>query len=207
MVGAKFASFFGKYPVSRGMVAYSILWPTSELCRQFSDIKSDNKQRFQATFFLTYPKNIYPPSLMAWFDVYCRSELDYSRAVRFSLYGTLWVAPTVFMWVKFIGRIIPGNSLPIAMVKAIVDQAVWAPFTISTFYWGMARLEGRSNKEAIDEVKTKFIPTWKVFHHSWLFNLNLTFLFMVVNLVFRQQLLFGQSSRLSTLVLYVKETE
>lgn len=140
MVGAKFASFFGKYPVSRGMVAYSILWPTSELCRQFSDIKSDNKQR---------------------------SELDYSRAVRFSLYGTLWVAPTVFMWVKFIGRIIPGNSLPIAMVKAIVDQAVWAPFTISTFYWGMARLEGRSNKEAIDEVKTKFIPTWKAAATVW----------------------------------------
>jgi hypothetical protein len=75
------------------------------------------------------------------------------------------VAPTLYCWVKIAGKVLPGSSLLIAMVKAGLDQIVYSPFSIITFYWGMSVLEGHTNDEAIEEVKNKLIPTWKVIQY------------------------------------------
>ena len=88
--------------------------------------------------------------------------MDFQRLARFSLFGSFWVAPTVFAWVKLSSRLIPGSSLRIAATKAIVEQFTYGPFSIISFYFGMNLLEGKNTKEALEEVKKKFLPTWKV---------------------------------------------
>jgi hypothetical protein len=44
----KFTVLFTKYPISRGMVVYAILWPSSDLCRQLatSGIQKDKMYNF-----------------------------------------------------------------------------------------------------------------------------------------------------------------
>ena len=43
--------------------------------------------------------------------------LDVMQALRFGFYGTLWVAPSLFVWVRVIGRVMPGQSLAIGIKK------------------------------------------------------------------------------------------
>ncbi|EFX89001.1 hypothetical protein DAPPUDRAFT_191208 [Daphnia pulex] len=136
----KFTVLFTKYPISRGMVVYAILWPSSDLCRQLatSGIQKDKT-----------------------------TPVDLPRLARFSLFGTLWVAPTVFTWVKISSRLIPGSSLRVAAVKAILEQFTYGPFSIISFYFGMNLLEGKSSNEAWHEVENKFLQTWKTGVKFW----------------------------------------
>jgi len=50
------------------------------------------------------------------------------------------------------------------MIQVLVEQVVYSPFAISTFYIGIGLLEGRKLEETFDEVKAKFIPTYKASH-------------------------------------------
>lgn len=47
------------------------------------------------------------------------------------------------------------------MIQALVEQVLYSPFAISGFYVGMSLLENKSWKEATDELKVKFLPTYK----------------------------------------------
>ncbi|KAK4020234.1 hypothetical protein OUZ56_002228 [Daphnia magna] len=131
---------FTKYPISRGMVVYAILWPSSDLFRQAA---TNGIQKDKTT------------------------STDFMRLTRFSLFGTLWVAPTVFTWVKISSRLIPGSSLRVAAFKALLEQFTYGPFSIVTFYFGMNLLEGKSSKDAWQEVQNKFLPTWKMGVKFW----------------------------------------
>lgn len=68
----------------------------------------------------------------------------------------------MFAWVKISSRLIPGSSLRVAAVKALVEQFTYGPFSIIAFYFGMNVLEGQSCIDAWREVEEKFFPTWKV---------------------------------------------
>lgn len=92
--------------------------------------------------------------------------VDIKRLARFSLFGSFWVAPTVFTWVKISTKLIPGSSLGIAALKAFIEQFTYGPFSIVCFYFGMNLLENKSAEEAWIEVKQKFLPTWKVMNYS-----------------------------------------
>ena len=74
----------------------------------------------------------------------------------------MWVAPTVFVWVRFVSRLVPGSTISVAVFKALLDQITYGPFSICTFYWGMSVLEGKNMADACDEVSKKLVPTWKV---------------------------------------------
>lgn len=82
--------------------------------------------------------------------------------IRFSLFGTIWVAPAVYTWIKISSLLIPGSTLGVAVLKAIVEQFTYGPFSIVTFYTGMSLLEGHSLDYAWKEVQSKFLPTYKV---------------------------------------------
>jgi len=88
-------------------------------------------------------------------------EYDLQEAARFSVFGCTVVAPSIYMWVKVAGVILPGNTIRVAVTKALVEQVMYAPFGISVFYAGMTLLENKSLDEAIDEVKAKFWPTYR----------------------------------------------
>ncbi|XP_075155393.1 mpv17-like protein [Haematobia irritans] len=92
---------------------------------------------------------------------------DYMRALRFGIFGSLYVAPTLYAWVRLSSAMWPQMSLRVGLVKAAVEQFSYGPFACASFFAGMSFLEGKTTKEAIQEVKNKFIPTFKVGIYIW----------------------------------------
>ncbi|XP_037048572.1 mpv17-like protein [Bradysia coprophila] len=127
---------FTKYPLVRGMVSYSLIWPTSALIQQTIAGKT-------------------------W------ENYDWKKCVRFSLYGGLVVAPTLYCWIKIASTLWPTTSFKTAVYKAIVETFSYTPFAMTAFYFGMSILENKTIDEATNEVKTKFWPTYKVAVCVW----------------------------------------
>lgn len=48
-----------------------------------------------------------------------------------------------------------------------MEQVVYAPFAITTFYLGMTLLENKSLEAAKDEVRKKFLATWRTGACVW----------------------------------------
>jgi len=89
------------------------------------------------------------------------------ETLRFAVFGSLFVAPTLFVWVKTAGVMFPQQNLATAIKKALVEQVMYSPFAISAFYVGMNLLEGNTLEKAIIELEQKFVPTYKMGFMIW----------------------------------------
>ncbi|XP_018014250.1 PXMP2/4 family protein 4 [Hyalella azteca] len=96
-----------------------------------------------------------------------RQRYDPLQGLRFLVMGTFITAPTVYVWVKIASKLVRGNSLRHAMLKALYDITLFAPVGQSQFYFGISALEGKSLAQCTDEVKEKLIPSWKVAACFW----------------------------------------
>ena len=84
IVFREIAALTKEYPIIKGMMTYSILWPSSNICQQL---------------------------------IQGREKINFAEAARFSVFGTFFVAPSLFVWVKTAGRIFPGQSVKVAIKK------------------------------------------------------------------------------------------
>ncbi|XP_005177624.3 mpv17-like protein [Musca domestica] len=87
---------------------------------------------------------------------------DYMRALRFGIFGSLYVAPSLYGWVKLTSAMWPQMTLRVGLIKAAIEQLSYGPFACASFFAGMSLLEGKSKEEAVQEVQDKFLPTFKV---------------------------------------------
>ncbi|XP_017006636.2 uncharacterized protein [Drosophila takahashii] len=126
----------GRYPIMRGMISYSLIWPTGSLIQQ----------TVEGRRWGTY---------------------DWWRVLRFSMYGGLFVAPTLYGWVKISSAMWPQTSLRTGVIKAAVETVSYTPGAMTCFYFIMSLLEGRMVEEAVAEVGKKFLPTYKVALSVW----------------------------------------
>ncbi|XP_075155391.1 mpv17-like protein [Haematobia irritans] len=92
---------------------------------------------------------------------------DYMRAFRFCILGSMYAAPVLYGWVRVSSAMWPNMSLRVGLTKAAVEQVSYGPFACVSFFTGMTLLEGKSLKEAIQEAKNKFVPTFKVGIYIW----------------------------------------
>lgn len=136
-----------RHPIVRGMAAYALMWPTSNLIQQTMSGK-----RFE--------------------------NYDWQKCVNFCLYGSLFVAPTLFIWVRFSSRLFPGRNFRTAVSKAFVEQLTYGPFAACCFFFGMGLLEGKELNDCIEEVKVKFLPTYKTALCFWPFIQTCNFYFV-----------------------------
>ncbi|KAL7743047.1 hypothetical protein ACLKA6_005793 [Drosophila palustris] len=100
---------------------------------------------------------------------------DWARALRFSLFGALYVAPTLYGWVRLSSAMWPQTSLRIGIVKAITEQVSYGPFACISFFMGMSLLELKTFSEAVEETKQKALPTYKVGLCVWPFVQTINF--------------------------------
>lgn len=105
-------------------------------------------------------------------------EYDWVQAIRFSLYGGLFVAPTLYGWVRLSSFLWPQTTLRTAITKvyiiiyfvmrfnnvlqAVVEQMTYGPMAMCCFFFTMNFLKTYSIDEATEEVKHKFWPTYTV---------------------------------------------
>lgn len=87
---------------------------------------------------------------------------NYKQCLNFAIFGTFFVAPTLYGWVKISSQMWPNMNLKTGIIKAIVEQFSYGPFAGTSFFFGMSLLEQKSIEEAVQEVKTKFPDTYKV---------------------------------------------
>lgn len=133
-----------KYPMIRGMVSYSLIWPTSSIIQQSIEGKT-------------------------W------GSYDWWRCLRFSLYGGLFVAPTLYGWVKISSAMWPVTSFRTAVIKAAVEQISYTPAAMTCFFFIMSLLEMKTAREALAEVRNKVPPTYKVAVCVWPFLATINF--------------------------------
>jgi hypothetical protein len=81
---AKLNDFTKRYPLSRGMIAYSLTWPISNLCQQ---------------------------------SIRGSKEWDFAEALRFCLYGSCFVAPTLHGWLRLAANMWPQLNFRSAIAK------------------------------------------------------------------------------------------
>jgi protein Mpv17 len=77
-------------------------------------------------------------------------------------FGGMFVAPTLYCWIKASSSMWPRSDLYSAVSKAMVEQLSYTPAAMTCFYFGMSLLEGKTFKESATEVQHKFIPTYRV---------------------------------------------
>ncbi|XP_072383007.1 mpv17-like protein isoform X1 [Diabrotica undecimpunctata] len=87
---------------------------------------------------------------------------DWLHALRFSLYGGLFTAPTLYGWIRISTIVWPKSTLKSSITKAVTEQFTYGPLALICFFFGMSLLEGKSVEDAKQQVKDKFFPTWKV---------------------------------------------
>lgn len=100
---------------------------------------------------------------------------DWMRALRFSLFGGLYVAPTLYGWVRLSSAMWPQTSLRVGIVKALIEQVSYGPFACLSFFMGMSLLEQKTFAEAVEETKQKALPTYKVGLCVWPFVQTINF--------------------------------
>lgn len=79
-------------------------------------------------------------------------SFDWLRASRFTLLGSVLVAPVLHVWYGFLARFIPGPLMVDAMKRLLLDQLLFAPAFIPIFFSANLLLEGRPEliKEKIE---------------------------------------------------------
>ncbi|KAL3269203.1 hypothetical protein HHI36_008285 [Cryptolaemus montrouzieri] len=127
---SKVVQFSKKYPISRGILAYTLVFPTSCLIQQ---TLAGNK----------------------W------ETLDWKRVFQFWLYGTFFLAPVGYGYVRVMSKWFPHSDIKTTIKRILVDQATYSPVMTSSFFGGMALLEGKGVEGAKNEISQKFLPTYK----------------------------------------------
>lgn len=118
--------------------------------------------RGMATYVFLYP------SSNAVQQVLEKKPFDLRESARFAVFGSLWVAPTLYTWIKLAGFILPSSTLAASVFKALLEQVIYSPFAITTFYAGMNLLQGNFDWNHIrQEWKMKFVPTYTAGLFYW----------------------------------------
>jgi protein Mpv17 len=156
-----------------------------------------------STFFRAHPMlkgmavySVIWPSSAAIQQLMNKEDLDWKKCFRFFLFGTFFVAPSLYGWVcmkikspssrtthafslkvRLSSNMWSEMTLKTGITKAAVEQFSYGPAASVSFFTIMTLLEGRSFAEAKMEVREKFPPTFQVGVCFWPF-------FQIINFTF-----------------------
>lgn len=90
-----------------------------------------------------------------------KEDLDWKKSLRFFMFGTFFVAPTLYGWVKLSTAMWPTVSFKTAVQKAVTEQFTYGPAAGVSFFTLMTLMEGRDFDAVRTEVSEKFPRTYK----------------------------------------------
>lgn len=109
------------------------------------------------------------------------SEVNVARAARFAFFGTFFMAPVCYGWMRFSNRYFKKKSLKMAMTSAVSGQVCYSPLAVAYFLFGMSVIELNSFEACVDEVRDKFWPTYSAGLMFWPVAKTLNFYFISDN--------------------------
>eukprot|EP00288_Rhodomonas_lens_P013078 CAMPEP_0177693438 /NCGR_PEP_ID=MMETSP0484_2-20121128/2399_1 /TAXON_ID=354590 /ORGANISM="Rhodomonas lens, Strain RHODO" /LENGTH=238 /DNA_ID=CAMNT_0019204247 /DNA_START=1 /DNA_END=717 /DNA_ORIENTATION=+ len=103
-------------------------------------------------------------------------KFDVDRFAKFTFLGGVLVAPTLHVWYGFLGRTIAGKTLTATVQRVSVDQFLFAPCFIATFFTSLAFLEGKTMKELETQLREEWpsavVNNWKLWIPAQCINLG-----------------------------------
>ncbi|KAG6449079.1 hypothetical protein O3G_MSEX005843 [Manduca sexta] len=121
-----------QFPLVRGMLSYAIIWPTCSVTQEYLA------------------------------DGTSIENADWARAARYSFFGTFFMAPVFYNWMKYTSRFFKRRTLLECIKRAAIEQISYSPLAMAYFFFGMSLLEMKPVEACVNEVKEKFWPTYKV---------------------------------------------
>ncbi|VVC87885.1 unnamed protein product [Leptidea sinapis] len=114
------------------MVSYAVIWPTCSITQEYIE----NGTTIQ--------------------------HADWSKAARFGIFGTFFMAPVFYGWMQFTSKFFKRKTLSTCILRAAVEQISYSPLAMAYFFFGMSLLEMKPIKTCLNEVREKFWPTYKI---------------------------------------------
>lgn len=174
-----------KHPIVKGMLAYSITWPTGNIIQQTMAGKRWGKTTaffkfihvHKTAVFTHSPYIIFFSHFSFLFQFHVRHHhqfidssfastiadtYDWQKCLQFSLYGSLYVAPTLYGWVRLTSHIWPVTNVRTALMKTLIEQVSYGPTATASFFFIISLLDHKTVEESKQEVVDKFWPTYKV---------------------------------------------
>lgn len=88
-------------------------------------------------------------------------DFDWKKSLRFFMFGTFFVAPTLYGWIKITTAMWPQMSLRTGIQKAVLEQFTYGPAAGVSFFTLMTLMEGRGFDDVRKELSEKFPKTYK----------------------------------------------
>lgn len=107
-----------------------------------------------------------------------KEKFDWRKSFRFFLFGTFFVAPTLYGWVRLTTHMWPQMNLKTGLTKAVVEQFSYGPAASVSFFTIISLLEGKDFRGACQEVSDKFPSTYRVGVCFWPFVQIINFTFI-----------------------------
>lgn len=122
------------------------------------------KQLFTHKNYIIF--SIFSPHIRHQYAITCQhaytDTYDWQKCLQFSLYGSLYVAPTLYGWVKLTSHIWPVTNVRTALMKTLLEQVSYGPTATASFFFIISLLDHKTVEESKQEVVDKFWPTYKV---------------------------------------------
>ncbi|XP_077980552.1 mpv17-like protein [Glandiceps talaboti] len=101
---------------------------------------------------------------------------DIGKVRRMAIWGFVFNGPGNYGWYKVLDRIVPGNTVKVALKKVLLEKVSVSPLWVSGFYVVLSLLEGKP--DIFSEAKEKVIPTYLIGLTFWIPAQALNFLFV-----------------------------
>mmetsp|Transcript_26320 Transcript_26320/g.25166 ORF Transcript_26320/g.25166 Transcript_26320/m.25166 type:complete len:225 (+) Transcript_26320:132-806(+) len=106
-----------------------------------------------------------------------KQGIDYWRVLKFTGIGTFFVGPTLHYWYGFLSLKFPGSTLLNTIQRLAVDQLIFAPCFIPTFFAVILILDGKPEL-IFDKIKNEWLSTMKTNFAVWVPAMFINFKFV-----------------------------
>lgn len=140
---------------TRDLIKYRLYILDKMLARVSTFFRVHPMLKGMAVYSVTWPTSSVVQQLMN------KEDLDWRKSLRFFMFGTFFVAPTLYGWIKLSSSMWPTMSLKTGIAKAAVEQFSYGPAASVSFFTLMTLMEGRGFDAACSEVSEKFPRTYR----------------------------------------------
>ena len=112
-----------------------------------------------------------------WSSSFKSEKMDLVRTFRFSLLGGIYIAPALHLWYGYLGRSIQGSGFYPVLKRLALDQLVFAPTFIGSFFCVLGVCEGKSQQQIQEQLRKEWAVTvvtnWNLWIPAQLINFSL----------------------------------
>lgn len=155
------SKLFGKYLLLTNTVSCGLMMGFGDILQQ----RSEHWKRNDSQNTDKDHNKKKPPTSADIENVDEEYEHDYIRTKNMLIVGVVQ-GPFHHYFYAILDRTLPGKDATSLVKKTLLDQFVASPTCLAIFFFGHGALEHRKIEDIHNEVKLKFMDTWKV---DWCF--------------------------------------